>query len=41
MEEELDKLSSQELLDIYLKNKEFINYLEKEYQDIEKKREGV
>jgi len=39
MEEELEKLGSQELMDFYTKNREFINYLDKEYQEIEKKRE--
>jgi len=41
MEEELEKISSEELLEICLKTKEFINYLDKEYQGIEKKREEV
>ena len=39
MEEELEKLGSKELLELYTKNNEFINYLGKEYQEIEKKRE--
>lgn len=39
MEQELEKISSEELMEIYLKNSEFLNYLNKETQEIEKKRE--
>jgi len=39
MEEELEKLDSRELMELYTRNREFINYLDKEYQEIDKKRE--
>lgn len=39
MEYELEKLSNRELIDMYLKNKEFINFLEKEQKNAEKMRD--
>lgn len=34
------KISNQELIDLYKKNQEFINYLEKEIKEIEKLRDS-
>ncbi len=34
------KLSNQELIDLYKKNQEFINYIEKEMKEIEKLRDS-
>jgi len=39
MEKELKTMTSKELIDIYNKTKEFVNYLEKEYKNVEKMRD--
>ena len=39
MSKELEDISSKELLEIYQKNNQFINFIKKEYEDIEKMRE--
>ena len=39
MSKELEDISSKELLEIYQKNNQCINFIKKEYEDIEKTRE--
>ena len=39
MENELGKLSSKELLELYLANKEFVVFLDKEYENTAKMEE--
>ena len=39
MVDELEKISSKELIQIYAKNKEFISFLEKEQKNTEKMRD--